>query len=139
MVALSDVVTLYFQAHGSHWNVKSSDFQEYHELFETIYEDVYSSIDPIAENIRKLDYDRAPFELSEFTQYRTFDDVKTENDSSRALTEKLHANNDKVLETLLAAFHAAEDANQQGIMNFLAERIDMHQKWAWQLKSSLEK
>jgi starvation-inducible DNA-binding protein len=130
VVALSDVVTFYFQAHGSHWNVKGPDFQEYHELFEEIYEDVYSSIDPIAENIRKLDHDRAPFELSEFSKYRTFEDVKTEDDSSRSLTEKLHENNDKVLETLVAAFHAANHAYQQGIMNFLAERIDMHQKWA---------
>ena len=137
IVALSDATTLYFQAHGSHWNVKGFDFQEYHELFETIYEDIYSSLDPIAENIRKLDHPRAPFELDEFIRYRTFEDVKTEGDSPSALSKKLHENNTHMLDTLRAAFRAAEDADQQGIMNFLAERIDMHQKWAWQLKSSL--
>jgi DNA-binding ferritin-like protein len=44
--------------------------------------------------------------------------------------------NDGVLETLVKAFHAANDADEQGIANLLAERIDMHEKWRWQLRAS---
>jgi DNA-binding ferritin-like protein len=44
--------------------------------------------------------------------------------------------NDGVLETLVKTFHDAIDADEQGIANFLAERIDMHEKWRWQLKAS---
>lgn len=137
IVLLADSFTLYLQAHGAHWNVKGPAFSAYHEFFQEIYEDIYGSIDDIAENIRKLDHDNVPFELEDFVQYRTIDSVKSSDNLTRALTQALHDNNEKYLETLDSAFQAAEQADQQGIMNFLAERIDMHQKWAWQLKSSL--
>jgi starvation-inducible DNA-binding protein len=67
-VLLSDVVTFYFMSHGYHWNVEGSDFSQYHDLFGDIYEDVYPSIDSIAENIRKLD-DYAPFSLQKFIDH----------------------------------------------------------------------
>lgn len=132
---MSDVVTMYFVAHGYHWNVEGQDFSQYHALFEDIYSDVYSSIDPIAENLRKLDA-YAPFTLSKFTELRTVEssEVKAE---PRAMAKALIKVNDGVLESLKSTFKIAnEDANEQGIANFLAERIDMHQKWAWQLKAS---
>lgn len=135
--ALADVVVMYFQVHGAHWNVKGPDFAEYHEFFESIYEDVYSSIDPIAENIRKLGHPRAPSTLEEFLAWRTFGDVRSSNDSTSTLTADLLTSNTQVLSTLQAAFASAESVNEQGIMNFLAERIDMHQKWGWQLRASL--
>ena len=72
---LSDSVTMYFVAHGYHWNVEGSDFSQYHALFESIYEDVYSSIDPIAEDLRKLD-EYAPFTLSKFIDLRTVESVE---------------------------------------------------------------
>lgn len=132
---MSDVVTMYFVAHGYHWNVEGQDFSQYHALFEDIYSDVYSSIDPIAENLRKLDA-YAPFTLSKFTELRTVEssEVKAE---PRAMAKALIKVNDGVLESLKSTFKIAnEDANEQGIANFIAERIDMHQKWAWQLKAS---
>lgn len=134
-VLMSDVVTMYFVAHGYHWNVEGQDFSQYHALFEDIYSDVYSSIDPIAENLRKLDA-YAPFTLSKFTELRTVEssEVKAE---PRAMSKALIKVNDGVLESLKSTFKIAnEDANEQGIANFIAERIDMHQKWAWQLKAS---
>ena len=133
-VLVSDVVTFYFMAHGYHWNVEGPDFSQYHSLFETIYSDVYDSIDPIAENIRKLD-DYAPFSLQKFIDLRTveFKDVQP---NPKAMSKSLLSANDKVLESLTKAFTEAESANEQGIMNFLADRIDQHMKWAWMLKAS---
>lgn len=133
-ILLSDVVTMYFQAHGFHWNVEGQDFSQYHALFSDIYEDVYGSIDPIAENIRKLDK-YAPFHLQEFIDKRTLTTpaVKPE---PQAMAKALLKINEGVLVTLNKAFDAASSDNQQGIANFLADRIDHHQKWSWQLKAS---
>lgn len=134
-VLMSDVVTMYFVAHGYHWNVEGQDFSQYHALFEDVYSDVYSSIDPIAENLRKLDA-YAPFTLSKFTELRTVESAEVKAEP-RAMAKALIKVNDGVLESLKSTFKIAnEDANEQGIANFIAERIDMHQKWAWQLKAS---
>ena len=133
-VLVSDVVTFYFMAHGYHWNVEGPDFSQYHSLFSDIYEDAYGSIDPIAENIRKLE-DYAPFSLQKFLDLRTleFKDVQT---NPKAMAKSLLTANEAVIKTLKKAFTEAEKADEQGIMNFLADRIDHHQKWSWQLKAS---
>jgi starvation-inducible DNA-binding protein len=131
---LSDSVTMYFAAHGFHWNVEGSDFSQYHALFAEIYEDVYSSIDPIAEDIRKLD-DYAPFTLSKFIDLRTIEakDVKPE---PKAMAKELLRLNDGMIASIAKAQELATKASEQGIMNFLAERDDMHKKWRWQLTAS---
>lgn len=132
--AMADVVTFYFMAHGYHWNVEGQDFSQYHALFAEIYEDAYSSVDPLAENVRKLD-DYAPFSLQKFIDLRNveFKDVDT---TPKAMAKSLLKANETVIDTLNKAFKAAEKADEQGIADFLAGRIDMHQKWAWQLRAS---
>lgn len=131
---LSDSVTLYFAAHGFHWNVEGQDFSQYHSLFAEIYEDVYSAIDPLAEDIRKLG-EYAPFTLSKFIDLRTIEakDVKPE---PKAMAKELLRLNDGILESIATTQEEAQKANEQGIMNFLAERDDMHKKWRWQLTAS---
>ena len=136
-VLLSDVVSFYLRAHGFHWNVEGPDFSEYHALFEAIYSDVYESIDPIAENIRKLG-EYAPFTLAAFASARTLDDSPLAKPDAVTLASDLFDANDQVLDTLRQTFHAANDNDEQGVANFIAERIDMHQKWAWQLRSSIK-
>lgn len=131
---LGDAVTMYFQAHGYHWNVEGQDFSQYHALFESIYEDVYSSIDPIAENIRKLDQ-YAPFALKQFMSLRTFD-FGAAQQSPSAMAKALLKSNVSIIDSLNKTFKAAMDEDEQGIANFLAERIDMHSKWGWQLRAS---
>ena len=133
-VLVSDVVTFYFMAHGYHWNVEGPDFSQYHSLFSDIYEDAYGSIDPIAENIRKLD-DYAPFSLQKFLDLRTLD-FKDVQPNPKAMAKSLLTANEAVIKTLKKAFTEAEKADEQGVMNFLADRIDNHQKWSWQLKAS---
>jgi starvation-inducible DNA-binding protein len=130
-VLMSDVVTFYFKAHGYHWNVEGDDFPQYHAFFEEIYEDVYGSIDPIAENIRKCG-DYAPFRLERFIEYRTVSDTNVTPEEVDMSTDLYNANN-QVLASLYGTFAAASAQNRQGIMNFLADRIDQHEKWMWQL------
>ena len=131
---LSDSVTMYFAAHGFHWNVEGQDFSQYHSLFAEIYEDTYSAIDPIAENIRKMG-EYAPFTLSKFSDLRSIEakDVKPE---PKAMAKELLRLNDGILQSIAKAQETANKANEQGIMNFLAERDDMHKKWRWMLTAS---
>ena len=133
---LADVVSFYFRAHGAHWNVRGADFSEYHKLFLKIYEDVYESIDPIAENLRKLG-SLAPFTLGSFLALRSIDDAPTILQDPIALASDLLATNDMILDELSDAFDCATAYNQQGVANFLAGRIDQHQFWKWQLTASL--
>lgn len=133
---LADAITFYLRAHGFHWNVVGSDFSEYHALFESIYSDVYESVDPIAENIRKLD-GIAPFRLPELMALRSLTDQPIASPLPAMMVADLLAGNEQMLMCLNDCFHTANAANQQGIANFVAERIDQHMKWSWQLKSSL--
>jgi hypothetical protein len=133
---LSDVVAFKFIAHGYHWNVKGSQFTEYHSLFGMIYEDANESIDPLAENILKLGYD-APFRLSDFQQLRELDEPALTPDTPAAMAASLLDLNDDIIDGYNEAYAQSQVENQQGVANFLAERIDAHQKWAWQLRSSI--
>jgi len=133
---LADTFTLYTTAHGFHWNVEGKDFSEYHEFFGEIYEDVWGSIDGWAENIRKLGV-FAPFRMTDFISSRELGDPPLIEAKPAAMSAYLLDANEKVLECLNEVFEIATVANQQGIANFAADRIDQHQKWSWQLRSSI--
>ena len=131
---LADVVTFYFMSIGFHWNVEGQDFSQYHSLFQMIYEDVSDSVDGVAENIRKLDA-YAPFDLSEYVKMTSLK-LKDVDPSPKAMASALKEANDKVIETYMNVFKEAEKQDEQGFMDFLAGRIDMHKKWAWMLRAS---
>lgn len=133
---LANVVSFYFKAHGAHWNVMGPDFAEYHELFREIYADAYGSIDPIAENVRKLGKP-ALAGLSTIALTAELPETAPNVTDARVLATEVLAANEMLIEELAEAFDCAIMHNQQGIANFLAERIDAHQKWKWQLSSSL--
>jgi len=133
---LADVIGFYHRVHGYHWNVTGEDFAQYHELFGEIYEDVYGSIDPIAENIRKLG-DYPIISLEEYAEMSAFSSTGLAGGTPRALAADLYLANQELIEELKVMFSMLEAANEQGVCNFLAERIDAHQKWSWQLSSSI--
>jgi starvation-inducible DNA-binding protein len=131
-VLLADTVNYRALAHGYHWNVKGPEFHQFHEIFGDLYQDADSAVDPLAENIRKLGFD-APFTLGDFI---ALSDIETNPVTSGApldMTASLYQVNVQIREKLDATFKCANDCNEQGIANFLAERIDMHAKWIWQL------
>lgn len=132
--ALATVFAFYYKTHSFHWNVEGSNFYEYHHLFEDIYEDVYDSIDPLAEELRAISA-YAPLNLS---QIILLSDVKetTSNLTVEQMVSTLAADNTVVINALTVAFNAAQKQNLQGLCNFLADRLDKHNKWAWFLRSS---
>lgn len=131
---LGDTVTFYFMAHGCHWNVEGADFSQYHALFEEIYTEVYGSIDPLAEQLRKLG-DYAPFNLKNFIDDRNVE-FKSLKPEPKEMAKALLQANDVMIKSIDTAFKAAIAANEQGIANFLAERDDAHKKWRWFLTAS---
>ena len=126
----------YLKAHMFHWNVEGPDFGQLHKFFSKIYEDAYGATDPIAEYIRTLE-EYAPGSLERFQELSLIPG-QTKIPRARLMIEELLANNGQLLELLNENFAIAEQENQQGIANFIAERIDAHQKHAWMLRSFLK-
>lgn len=120
-----------------HWNVEGPDFAQLHEFFGNLYEEVYNnSIDRTAEYIRALG-DYAPGSYERFGELSTIKG-QTKIPRARLMIEELLANNSQMLDLLNETFVTAEQENQQGIVNFIAERIDAHQKHGWMLRSFLK-
>ena len=120
-----------------HWNVEGPDFAQLHEFFGDLYDEVYdNSIDRTAEYIRTLD-DYTPGSFERFMELSRISG-QTKVPRARLMIEELLANNQQMIELLNETFAAAEQENQQGIANFVAERIDAHGKHSWMLKSFLK-
>lgn len=137
-VLLADLIAFHLRAYGHHWNVEGPNFREYHGLFGDIVDDVYGSIDPLAENIRKLG-EHVPFRIERHVDAKCLPDKQKVSSDCKALAEDLLDCNEHLVTQLKAAFHAADEADEQGIADFLAGRIDAHQKHSWFLKASLKK
>ena len=134
---LATEYTFVVKAQLFHWNVEGPDFAQLHEFFGDIYNEVYdNSIDRTAEYIRTLD-DYTPGSFERFNELSVIKG-QTKIPRARLMIEELLANNSQMIELLNKCFAIAEQENQQGIANFIAERIDAHGKWGWQLKSFLK-
>jgi starvation-inducible DNA-binding protein len=132
---LGNAVHLYFKAHGHHWNVTGRDFSQFHDFFEEIYTDVYSSFDHLAENMRKLGA-MAPFRLEEFANLSQMDDMDCGSDAMMMVQDLYVANNIMIM-SLDNCFAVASSSNEQGVADFIGGRIDEHKKWRWQLSAYL--
>lgn len=120
-----------------HWNVEGPDFAQLHEFFGNLYNEVYdNSIDRTAEYIRTLD-DYAPGSFERFTELSRLSG-QTKVPRARLMIEELLDNNGQMIELLNECFASAEQEDQQGIANFIAERIDAHGKHSWMLRSFLK-
>ena len=133
----SEVFKMYSQAHGYHWNIEGRMFKQDHAFLLEIYEDVYDSIDPISENLRKLGA-KAPFGPLQWLKNSALQINDSLSLKSDDMLQELYNTNNLVINSLTDAFDKADAIDSQGICNFLADRIDKHQFWAWQLKSSLK-
>lgn len=132
---LSNVVVFKFKAQGHHWNVKGMKFHMFHDFFSEIYEDVESSIDPMAENLLKLGVD-APYKLIDYVKYADLEDAE-DCSSPWKMLKDLYDSNEVLIESLNRGLELAEKAREYGIADFIGVRIDMHKKWQWQIKAHL--
>jgi starvation-inducible DNA-binding protein len=132
---LGNAVHLYYKAQGHHWNVTGRDFAQFHDFFSEIYEDVYTMIDPTAENMRKLGA-MAPYRLEDFANLSQMDDMDCGADAMM-MVQDLYAANNVMIMTLDNCFAVASSVNEQGVADFIAARIDAHKMWRWQLAAFL--
>lgn len=127
----------YVKAAGFHWNVEGRDFPQYHEFLGDLYQDVYSTIDVLAEYIRALD-SYAPGAVSRYAELSVIED-QTKIPRAELMFAELQQDTEKLLECIMNCFASATEENQQGIANFLSERQAVMQKHAWMIRSILKK
>ena len=135
-VLLADNITLKLKSHGYHWNVEGIEFSQYHELFGEIYADYEEATDTYAEWLRKLDT-YAPFKLSRFIELNEVGEPEITSDPVMMSKDLLMAN-DMVTMKINDAFDMATAQRQQGLANFFADRMTMHQRWHWMLSASIK-
>ena len=134
--AFADLFSFYYMSHNFHWNVKGANFPQYHEFLGDVYEEVFESIDALAEQIRVLG-ETPPNGLEEIVDLTNVEPVtRVVTDPNEQMTLLLEAN-DEVILSFYAAFDAAEEAGNEGLMNYLADAIDRHGKLGWKLESSI--
>lgn len=135
-VAFASEFTYYLKAHNFHWNVEGMFFKQLHDLFGEIYEEVHGNIDEFAENIRKTG-SYTPGSLDRFNMLSRIDDENAVPDAKSMVAELLE-DSEKMIKILKMTFKYAEALNEQGLCDFIAGRIDAHQKHAWMLRSTLK-
>lgn len=134
---LGNIYVMYFRAHGAHWNIEGPLFVSLHEFFGNIADDVHESADVIAEAIRQHNA-YAPYNLSHVTKLATIPDTMLSFEgggASAILLEDLYHVNELLRESLRRAFQAATTAHDDGLANFIQDRMAAHQKWMWQLRA----
>lgn len=123
---------LYLKTHGAHVNVTGMFFPQLHEFFGKQYQDLQEQIDTIAEKLRLLDV-MAPMSMTEITQQTAIDDFVGTSDAKGYLS-RLLADNEKMAIVIKKAFDRAVEFKQEGIANYLSERLDAHAKMSWMLR-----
>lgn len=133
-VSLGNTFVMYFKAHSYHWNVEGSDFAQYHDFLGKLYEELYGAVDPMAEELRALDV-YAPQSLDAMVRLSTIEEDSERPTKPAEMFGKLLAANNEVIESLNKLFKAADAANEQGLADYAAGRIDIHKKHGWMLRS----
>jgi len=134
---LADTYTLYLKTHNFHWNVTGPMFQTLHLMFETQYNELALAVDLIAERIRALGFP-APATYAEFsrmTRIKEVEGVPSADEMIRQLVE----GQETVARTAREIFTPVEDANDQPTADLLTQRMQIHEKTAWMLRSLLAK
>lgn len=134
---LANAFIMYFKAQSYHWNVECKNFAEMHGFFGGLYEDVYTSTDVIAEEMRACGY-YAPSSLMELYNYKTITEDAEKPASVDQMLVRIGAANDSMIESLNKLFKDATAADEQGLADFAAGRLDVHKKHGWMIKSFLK-
>jgi len=133
-VAMADTFAMYLKTHNYHWNVEGEDFFEYHKFFNKLYNELWEAVDVLGEEIRGLN-EYAPGSFSRFSELSSIEDATTVPDGV-TMAANLLKDNDTVIASLMNAFKLAEAADKVGLSNKLQDRIDVHTKHGWMLRST---
>ena len=132
---LADSYTLYLKTHNYHWNVEGPMFNTLHLMFEGQYTELATAVDEIAERIRALGV-KAPGSYTEFGKLASVEEAKG-GESAEDMIRELVLGQEAVVRTARAAFPAADRANDEPTADLLTQRMQIHEKNAWMLRSML--
>ena len=133
-IAFASQYAFAIKAQNYHWNVEGSDFYQLHQLFDTIYTEVYGAVDAFAENIRKIKA-YTPASLERFSALTAISD-EVEVLNPEAMVAELLRDAEKMQEIMKVLFVEAENLGHHGLSNFLADRQDAFAKHAWFLRAT---
>jgi starvation-inducible DNA-binding protein len=133
---LADSYTLYLMTHNFHWNVKGPMFNTLHLMFMSQYTEQWTALDLIAERIRALDFP-APGTYKQFTRLASIKEIEGVPKAT-AMIRHLVAAQEATARTARKLFPIVENANDQPTADLLTQRLDVHEKTAWMLRSLLE-
>ena len=133
---LADSYTLYLKTHNHHWNVTGPQFNTLHTMFELQYTELATAVDEIAERIRALGV-VAPGSYRDFSALAAVDEA-VGGESAEEMIRQLVVGQETVVRTARAAFPAADKANDEPTADLLTQRMSIHEKNAWMLRSMLE-
>jgi starvation-inducible DNA-binding protein len=133
---LADSFTLYLKTHNFHWNVTGPMFQTLHLMFEVQYNELWLALDLIAERIRALGHpvSATPKTLEKLSSIKSEEGVP----KATAMIQSLVKGHEAVARTARAALETADKANDQPTVDLLTQRLQVHEKTAWMLRSLLE-
>ena len=134
---LADNFTLYLKTHNFHWNVTGPMFNTLHLMFETQYNELWIALDAIAERIRSLGHP-APATSAEFAKLTSIAETGGQP-SAEEMIRLLVEGNEAVVRTARKVFPAVEAANDEPTADLLTQRMQIHEKNAWMLRSMLER
>ena len=135
---LGDAVVLSHKSHAFHWNVKGLDFHQYHDFLGKYYEAINAEVDNIAEKVQIVG--GVPCStLSGCLDLSAIDEANDAVMDPPSMMAILSGDNRIFIDTMYNAFYAAEDEEDEGVMNYIAGIIDAFGKWQWQIDSSLGK
>ena len=134
-VVVANTFVMAFKAQSFHWNVEGKRFHMIHNFLQEIYEDLFDSVDDLAENLRFLD-SYGPSSIAELLKYSTIEEETKVVSDCTLIMEYLIEANEEVINSLNACFSEAEEQNEQGLVDLLGARIAVHKKFGWMLKST---
>ena len=134
---LADTYTLYLQTHNFHWNVTGPFFQQLHVLFEEHYTELAEAVDEIAERIRALGI-LSPGTYQEFADLSSIKEVKGDI-SAEEMIERLVDSHETVVRTARGVLETAQEADDESSASLVGDRLVVHEKTAWMLRSHLQK
>ena len=134
---LADTYTLYLTTHNFHWNVTGPMFNTLHVMFMGQYTELWNAVDPIAERIRSLGH-FAPGSYQQFSDLTSLPDAPSSPPKAIDMIKTLVKGHEAVARTARATFNTAGNANDQPTADLLTQRLDIHEKTAWMLRSLLE-
>ena len=135
-IVQADAFTYYLKAHFYHWNIEGSNFPQYHDFLNNLYNDVFLSVDTFAELIRSLNA-YAPGTLTKFKSLTTIEESEVIPDAM-TMMKNLYEQNNMMLVSLLKAYKIADEEDEIGCANFLQDRIQQHEKHSWMLRSIIK-